>query len=155
MSDYPRTDDAELEAYDDGLPDGSVSKYFAQRLEDELAEANAKLAFLQQKGLTVGMMESSDKPEPYLAYVIDPGSELCDLATVNKLIDAEVKVAKLESELADTSEMLQWCLHFGLARTLGVLSDEYHKIMVPLIQSAIKRGNKPAPTNQTTTDETR
>ncbi len=45
------------------------------------------------------------------------------------------------------AEMLQWCLDFGFAKCLGGGADdwEYHKITLPLVQSAIKRGNVKKP----------
>lgn len=62
--------------------------------------AEAKLAFLNEKGITVGLMRSSDQPNEYLAYSIRPGSELCDLRTLEKLTAAEQRVRELESQLA-------------------------------------------------------
>lgn len=59
------------------------------QLERERDEAIAKLDFLKSKGLTVGLLKTSDKPEPYLAYAIEPDSELCNLKIVNAMIDAE------------------------------------------------------------------
>ncbi len=60
------------------------------RLIDERDEGKQKLDFLKSRGLTVGTMQESGK-SPYWMYVIESGSELCDLETVNKLVDAEVQ----------------------------------------------------------------
>jgi hypothetical protein len=62
---------------------------------NELRDLKAKLAFLKSKGLTVGEMKSSDNPEPYLVYVIERDSELCDMRAVNKLVDAEIALDRL------------------------------------------------------------
>lgn len=70
----------------------------AQAVQECLESDAAKLEFLKSKGLTVGLATESNK-EPYLAYVVEPGSELCDLETVNKLIDAEISVSKLIADL--------------------------------------------------------
>lgn len=69
-----------------------------EKLQLELNKANAKLDFLKSKGLTVRLMKTSDKPDPYLVYVIERDSELCDLRTVNKLIDAEIERDQLRKE---------------------------------------------------------
>lgn len=66
-------------------------------VEPMTVTAEQKLEFLKSKGLTVGLATESNK-EPYLAYVIEPGSELCDLETVIKLMDAEVSVSSLTAE---------------------------------------------------------
>lgn len=55
-----------------------------------------KLDFIEAKGLKIGMMSTSDKDEPYLAYVIKDGSELCDNRTLEKLLDAELEIEKLK-----------------------------------------------------------
>lgn len=56
----------------------------------DITSNQEKLDFLKSRGLTVGTMQESGK-SPYLMYVIEPGSELCDLEAVNKLVDAEIQ----------------------------------------------------------------
>lgn len=65
--------------------------------------AEAKLAFLKTKGLTVVVAKDAGQPEK-LVYVIEDGSELCDGATIAKLVDAEVQVAQLRANLAAVRE---------------------------------------------------
>jgi hypothetical protein len=74
---------------------GVVPLDVARKLERERDEAREKLDFLQSKGLTVGLLTTSDKPEPYLAYHIEAESELCDLKHIHKLIDCECKNKEL------------------------------------------------------------
>lgn len=62
-----------------------------------------------------------DGREPYLAYVIQPGSELCDLETVNKLVDAESQAAKYEAELTKCAEILQRVHPMGSVMGIGLL----------------------------------
>lgn len=69
------------------------------RLAVRVKKLEAEKAFLAEKGITVGLMKTSDKPEPYLAYVIQSGSELDDLPLVNRLTDLEIRNRKLEDEL--------------------------------------------------------
>ena len=64
---------------------------------EERDAAIVKLAFLKSKGITVGTMKEAGK-EPRLMYVVEHGSELCDNATVQKLTDAEVDLAKKSRE---------------------------------------------------------
>lgn len=47
-----------------------IERLTAERdaLKQQLAEAEAKLAYVNSMGLRLGMMEASDKPEPYLAH---------------------------------------------------------------------------------------
>jgi hypothetical protein len=68
------------------------------RLVNERDEATRKLDFLKSRGLTVGTMKESGK-DPYLMYVM--GSELCDLETVNKLVDAEIQRDKSQAALTE------------------------------------------------------
>ena len=105
MSDAPtpRTDDAQFGT-------GRVSVNFARQLERELNEARENLDFLKSKGLTVGMMTSSDKPEPYPVYVIEYDSELCDMRAVNKLVDAEIERDSLRAINAELEECLRMAL---------------------------------------------
>lgn len=106
MSATPRTD-SESNRLKSGLFDGMyVPVNFARELEKELAEAKAdaaraeaQLAFLKEKGLTVGMMKTTDKPEPYMVYVFEPGSELDNIPTVNKLIYTELERGRLREAL--------------------------------------------------------
>jgi hypothetical protein len=83
-------------------------------------DAIAKLEFLGSKGLTVGTMQESGK-DPYLAYVIEPGSELCDLETVNKLVDAEIRSNKYEAELKRCAEIVQR-VYVGGVSGIGLLN---------------------------------
>lgn len=71
----------------------------ARTLERELEQARQHLDFLKSKGLTVGLMKSSDKPEPYLMYVCEPDSEFDDTIYVNKLIEAEQQRDSLRQQL--------------------------------------------------------
>lgn len=70
-----------------------------ERREAVAAGAERKLAFLKEKGLTVGTMHESGK-EPRLMYVIESGSELDDLEIVNRLIDAEIE-ANVAKDVAE------------------------------------------------------
>jgi hypothetical protein len=88
-------------------PDYESVANFARRLERERDEAIKALDFLKSKGLTVGLMTSSDKPEPYLVYVIERDSELCDMRSVNKLVDAETERDKLRAINAELMEALE------------------------------------------------
>jgi hypothetical protein len=81
--------EAKLARATDAAKKGDEARAKAGAMEVRIAELEGKLDFLRSKGMTVGLMTTSDKPEPYLAYVIEPDSELCELRTVNKLIDAE------------------------------------------------------------------
>lgn len=58
---------------------------------DKLAD---KLAYLKKCGLTVGMMKEAGK-EPRLIYDIERGSELCELKTLDKLVNAQIECGKL------------------------------------------------------------
>ena len=62
-------------------------------------DAEAKLAFLKTKGLTVGVAKDAGK-DPYLAFFIEPGSALCDRETLSKLIDAEIAAKNWEDTAA-------------------------------------------------------
>ena len=82
--------------------DSELCEAFAQRLAswiEQATESAEKLNFLKSKGLTVGTMKEAGK-EPCLAYVIEPGTELCDLETVNKLTEATI-AAKSYATSAD------------------------------------------------------
>lgn len=86
---------------------------FARQLETELAAANEKLEFLKSRGLTVVKMKTSDKPEPYLVYVIEPDSELSDSRTLRELFDAESRLTQIKKageKLADAANKAaeQW-----------------------------------------------
>ena len=77
--------------------------------KSELARLENKLDFLESKGLTVGMMKTSDKPEPYLVYVCKPDSEFDNTIHVNKLIDSEIEnnqFRKVCDSLAQVAESL-------------------------------------------------
>lgn len=69
-----------------------------QQMAERIKELESKLNFLESKGLTVGMLKTSDKPEPYLTYVIKEGSELCDLHAVNMTIDLGIKLEESQKE---------------------------------------------------------
>ena len=92
----------------------------ALKIQEELTDAKKKLEFLKSKGLTVGWMKTSDKPDPYLMYVIEPDSELCDLRTVNKLIDSESEKKKWKDcakTLLSHAEHASYCasvIHCGM-----------------------------------------
>lgn len=57
--------------------------------QTESPTAEERLAFLKSKGITVHLTKTSDRPEPYLCYVIEEGSEFDDTAQVLKMIDVE------------------------------------------------------------------
>ena len=81
-----------------------------------------KLAFLKTKGLTVGKMKTSDKPEPYLLYLIDPDSELDDLPTVHKLINAEIEIKQLHGQISEIEKMIR--MFFNTSDVI-VLSQDF------------------------------
>jgi len=87
-SDTPRTDKIEYEQEFNFEVDWEEH---SRKLERELNEAKSQLNFLESKGLTVGKMKTSDKPEPYLVYVCEPDSEFDDTIHVNKVINAEIE----------------------------------------------------------------
>lgn len=95
MSDTPRTDMAASFS----VTGSTVSAHFTRQLERELAELQSRLDFLKSKGLTVGMMQSSDKPEPYLAYHIEPDSELCDLRYIHRVVKLECEIESLHETI--------------------------------------------------------
>jgi regulator of replication initiation timing len=66
-------------------------------LEAENTALQAKLTFLRSKGLTVTTAKTSDRPEPYLVYVIEPGSELSDDAHLEYIQALEEKVQRAEA----------------------------------------------------------
>lgn len=66
---------------------------------NELEAARVKLEFLASKGITVGILKSSDCPQGQLAYVIKPDSELCDLKHVHRVIDAESKLEAMREAI--------------------------------------------------------
>ena len=66
-------------------------------LADTVLEMASKLEFLRSKGVTVGVVKESGK-EPYLAYVIEPESELSDDETMRRLFDAESRIKELEED---------------------------------------------------------
>lgn len=92
----------------DGMPNGRerILLLGAERdsLRSKLAAAEAKLEFLKAKGLTVGMMKTSDKPDPYLAYVIEPESELSDSMVLRKLIDADIALHTAKAKVKELEE---------------------------------------------------
>ena len=91
-----RAEAAEARVTNYELAEKAWSELHEQTLKERDA-AEAKLAFLKTKGLTVGLMKTSDRPEPYLSYNIENGSELCDLKTMDKLIEAERKLEAAEA----------------------------------------------------------
>ncbi len=66
-----------------------------------IAELHGKLAFLKSKGLTVGKLK--DQNGENWSYAIEHHSELCDLKTMDKLMDAEKKCDELR-ERAEKAE---------------------------------------------------
>lgn len=68
---------------------------------DERDQLRAEVEFLKEKGITVGMMKTSDRPKPYLAYDIRSGSELDDTHTINRIAELEARVASLQRSLSD------------------------------------------------------
>jgi hypothetical protein len=89
------------------LRDKAVRADFARSLELKLNDANEKLAFLKSKGMSVGKMKTSDKPEPYLVYVVEPDSELDDTRLVRELIDTEIERGQLRKVCEKLSERLE------------------------------------------------
>ncbi len=69
-------------------------------LREQVRELSEKLDFLKSKGLTVGKMKTSDKPEPYLVYVCESDSEFDDTIHIRKLVDAEIQRDLLKDQLA-------------------------------------------------------
>lgn len=92
-----------------------VAEAFAQRLAAWMKtaadnsrradEAEAKIDFLKSNGLSVGVAKEAGK-EPFLAYVIEPGSALCDRETLSKLVDTEVAAKRFEDILRACYEQL-------------------------------------------------
>lgn len=76
------------------------------------AAADQLVAALSEKGITVGLMRSSGQPNEYLAYSIRPGSELCDLRTLEKLIAAEELLREL-LQLSDHVDKCHVCAECG------------------------------------------
>jgi hypothetical protein len=70
---------------------------------DTITALQAKLDFLKSKGLTVTTAKTSDQPEPYLVYVIEPHSELSDDIHLEKLAAIEAE----RDELAGADAMLR------------------------------------------------
>lgn len=56
----------------------------------DFEKADVKLKFLEEKGISADYMKTSDKPEPYLVYIIREDSELCDKKLLRRLFDAEM-----------------------------------------------------------------
>jgi len=65
----------------------------------ELAKLRSYIEFLREKGLTVGPMKSSDREEPYLAYVIRLGSDFDDSRALTEAFEAKQEVRKIQAEL--------------------------------------------------------
>ena len=92
-----------------------------EQLTKEVDELKGKVDFIKSKGMTIGMMKTTDKPEPYLAYVIKEGSELCDNITLEKLLDAEIELLQSQAEverlrvgIMDTVEGINYTSSFSL-----------------------------------------
>lgn len=74
----------------------------------EIDELQKKLDFLKSKGLTVGYMKTTDRPEPYLVYVTAEGSEFDETRSVNKVIEAEIERDEARKEIERlTSDFLK------------------------------------------------
>jgi hypothetical protein len=99
-----------------------------QREQDAktIAELTEKLDFLKSKGLTVGKMKTSDKPEPYWVYVIEPESELCDLHHVHRSIDAEIARDAALAKVAELTKRAEE-LELGLAVVEAAKKSEFNK----------------------------
>lgn len=93
-----------------------------ESLKVALEKERAKLEFLEGKGLTVGLMTTSDQAEPYLAYSIEPDSELSDTRILDQLTDAEADRdcarEMLEKERAEVARLRE-CLDPGRAAAGG------------------------------------
>jgi len=76
---------------------------------DKLQKAQKQLTFLESKGLTVGTMKTSDKPDPYLVYVCKPDSEFDNTIYINKLIDLEIENDKLRKACATLAKHGECC----------------------------------------------
>ena len=107
----------------------AVRDELLRRQQSRADAAEAKLAFLKSKGLTVAMAKDADQPER-LVYVIEEGSELCDLKTLGKLTDAEVKLARIkaaadadETDLKTMRDGTKLTRH-GLVQTLAYWREE-------------------------------
>jgi hypothetical protein len=72
----------------------------------EAAEAKRRLVFLRMKGIYVGTATEAGK-EPYLAYVIEPGSELDDETALEKLRAAEAERDKYRIPLVECAGVLE------------------------------------------------
>lgn len=83
-----------------------ADKEYRER-DETIRELREKFDFLESKGMTVGKMKTSDKPEPYLAYVIKDGSELCDNRTLEKLLDAEIELTQAKAEVEGLKEGIE------------------------------------------------
>jgi hypothetical protein len=68
--------------------------------DEQLKEAQKKLDFIRSKGIVITYMKTSDKSHPYLVYVVQDGSEFDDKHIVNRNIELELEVTKLQSEVA-------------------------------------------------------
>lgn len=68
---------------------------------EQLEASKIKLEFLAAKGITVGILKSSDCPQGQLAYNIQSGSELCDLKHIDKVIDAESKLEAMREAIKE------------------------------------------------------
>ena len=80
-------------------------------VESERDKLKSRLDFLKEKGITVGMMKTSAKPDPYLVYVIEYGSEMCEMRTINKLIDAEIERDMAIKERDEARMLLETMTH--------------------------------------------
>lgn len=69
-------------------------------LREKLAAMEAKLEFLSQCGLKVGMAKEAGK-EQRLAYVIEPGSQFDDSERISKAIETETELATARAELVE------------------------------------------------------
>ena len=88
-----------------------VARALLDSYSAERDKFKARLDFLKEKGITVGMMKTSAKPDPYLVYLIEYGSEMCDMRTLNKLIDAEIERDTAIKERDEARMLLETMTH--------------------------------------------
>lgn len=81
------------------LSSDQLRKHDRYEVLERMDRAEAKLAFLKTKGITVTTAKTSDRPEPYLVYLIEPGSELSD----------DIYLEKIEKLEAERDELRKAC----------------------------------------------
>lgn len=99
----------------------------------ELASVKARLEFLKSKGITVGVLKEAGK-EPKYAYVVEPGSELCDLKTLQKLVDTEVALNLARKHRFETAE--EWRIYSDqLKQMMDRLAEVNQALFMAVLQS--------------------